>query len=82
MNIFTHHPRSIGETYGQHLAHAAGFGLSMIGGGLACLLHAVCPWLCEKTGSDTIRRLYRSMVTNRADLAELDKFEAQFDWVI
>ncbi len=82
MSIFTNHPKAIGETYGQHFIHAGGFGFSMIGGGIACLLHAVCPWLCEKTGSDMIRRLYRSMVTGRADLIELDRFESQFDWVI
>ncbi len=82
MGIFTSHPKSIGETYRQHFVHAGSFGVSMITGGMACLLHAVCPWLCEKTGSDTIRRLYRSMVTGRADLTELDRFESQFDWVI
>ncbi len=82
MSIFTSHPKAIGETYGEHLIHASRFGFSMISGGMACLLHAVCPWICEKTGSNTIRRLYRRMVTNRADLIALDKFESQFDWVI
>ncbi|WP_114519899.1 DUF6356 family protein [Altererythrobacter sp. ZODW24] len=82
MRIFTDHPKAIGETYGQHFAHATGFGLSMIAGGLACIAHALFPWVCLTTGSDTIRRLYRSMVTGRADLIELDKFESQFDWVI
>lgn len=82
MRIFTAHPASIGETYGQHLVHAAGFGFSMIAGGAACLVHAVFPWACEKTGSNTIRKLYRSMVTNRADIAKLDEVESHFDWVI
>ncbi|WP_299196454.1 DUF6356 family protein [uncultured Erythrobacter sp.] len=82
MKIFTQHPASIGETYGQHFAHASGFGVAMLSGGFACLVHAVFPWLCERTGSDTIRRLYRSMVTNRADIAKLDELESHFDWVI
>lgn len=82
MNPFTDHPRSIGESYGRHFLHAARFGLTMIGGGLACLAHAALPFVCERTGSDTIRRLYRSMVVNRADRDALDRFESQFDWVI
>ena len=82
MRIFTAHPASIGETYTQHFVQASRFGVSMISGGLACLLHAVFPWTCEKTGSDTIRKLYRSMVTNRADIAKLDEVESHFDWVI
>jgi hypothetical protein len=62
---FTHHPASVGESYGQHFIHAGGFGLSMIGGGLACLVHAILPFLCEKTGSQIIRRLHDRMIINR-----------------
>ncbi len=62
---FTQHPASVGESYTQHMVHAAGFGLSMIGGGLACLVHAVLPFFCEKTGSAIIRRLHDRMVLNR-----------------
>ena len=82
MRIFTEHPASIGETYSQHFVHASGFGVSMISGGIACLLHALFPWVFEKTGSDMVRKLYRSMVTNRADIAKLDEVESHVDWVI
>ncbi|GAB5487514.1 MAG: hypothetical protein Pars2KO_10840 [Parasphingorhabdus sp.] len=82
MHIFTEHPASIGETYSEHFVHASGFGVSMIKGGVACLLHALFPWVCEKNGSDMVRKLYRSMVTNRADIAKLDELESHFDWVI
>ena len=82
MRPFTDHPHSLGETYGRHFLHAVRFGLAMIGGGLACLCHAVFPFACERTGSNTVRRLYRSMVVNRADRAALDRIESQFDWVI
>lgn len=82
MKLFTGHSHSIGETYAQHFRIASRFGWTMIGGGLACLVHAVLPFLHQRTGSDTIRRLYRSMVASRADLARLDRFESQFDWVI
>lgn len=65
-NPFTDHPHEIGETYGEHFRTAAGFGLQMTLGGLACLVHAVIPWLFVTTGSETMRRLHRRL-TGRAD---------------
>lgn len=56
-NRLTRHLREAGETYPEHFGVAAGFGLRMIVGGLACLVHAVFPFLCERTGSETVRRL-------------------------
>ena len=56
-NPVTRHLREAGESYGQHFSVAAGFGLRMIGGGLACLVHAVLPFLFERTGSETVRGL-------------------------
>ncbi len=67
--IFTTHPRSVGESYAQHLRSATSFGMTMLGAGLACLLHGVFPFLFERTGSDAIRRLYDRMVLNRSRLA-------------
>lgn len=65
-NAFTGHPASVDETYGEHLASATGFGLTMIGAGLACLLHGLLPFLFVKTGSRAIADLHGRMVTNRA----------------
>ena len=48
---FTHHPATVGETYAQHFHTATGFCIRMIGGGLACLVHAIFPFLFETTGS-------------------------------
>ncbi|MBS0477439.1 MAG: hypothetical protein JSR28_20100 [Proteobacteria bacterium] len=63
--LFTDHPSSVGETYGEHLAMASGFGLRMILGGLACLVHGLLPFLFVKTGSRQITTLHSTMVTNR-----------------
>jgi hypothetical protein len=65
-NRIKSHLDEVGESYGEHFANASGFGVRMIVGGLACLVHAVCPFLCQKTGSETIRSLHRRM-TPRAD---------------
>lgn len=64
-DAFTDHPASVGETYGQHLAHASGFGIRMVLGGLACILHGLLPFLFVKTGSKQIAVLHDRMVTNR-----------------
>jgi hypothetical protein len=37
----------------------------MLLGGLACLVHGLCPWLCTTRGSDTIRGLHHRMVSHR-----------------
>lgn len=51
MNIFTKHPHSIGETYIQHWRVAFKFGSRLLGGGLACMIHAFFPFLFQTTGS-------------------------------
>jgi hypothetical protein len=78
--LFTDHPRSVGETYAQHMASAGRFGCRMILAGIACLLHGVFPFLFVKTGSDTVRSLHDNMVVNRrraaiaAELADLGAY--------
>ena len=62
---FTEHPASVGESYVEHFAMASSFGFTMIWAGLACLLHGVFPFLCERTGSRAIAALHRRMVTHR-----------------
>jgi hypothetical protein len=62
---FTGHPSSVGETYFEHLRRAAGFGASMIGGGLACLVHAVLPFLFTHTAATVIAALNTRMVAGR-----------------
>jgi hypothetical protein len=70
-NPFTRHPNEVGETYGEHLVHASGFGLRMVAGGLACMVHAVFPFLFERAGSRTLDSLHRRM-THRAAKADLE----------
>ena len=58
---FVEHPRSVGETYPEHFAVALGFGLRLIGAGLACLVHACVPAWFTRTGSTAVRRLAREL---------------------
>jgi hypothetical protein len=68
--LFTDHPESVNETYGQHLVAAASFGFRMIWGGIVCLVHAVIPGAFCTKGSDLICELHERMVTNRRRQAE------------
>jgi hypothetical protein len=56
-NIFTAHPVSVGETYGQHFRFALGFGVRMTMGGLAAAVHAVFPFLFVTTASRILDEL-------------------------
>lgn len=53
-NIFTEHPKSVGETYFEHFKMAFSFGFNMLVGGIACMIHAFLPNLFEKTGSNIL----------------------------
>ena len=63
--LFTDHPRSVGESYREHFVAAGGFGVTMIGAGIACLIHALLPGLFAAPGSRAITRLHDRMVANR-----------------
>jgi hypothetical protein len=71
-NPFTRHPSEVGESYGAHFRNASGFGLRMVAGGLACIVHAVFPFWFERTGSRTMDELHRRM-TRRAVQSDLER---------
>lgn len=60
-NPFTDHPREVGESYGEHFSNAGRFGVKMIGGGLACLVHAILPFLFVNKGSAMVRDLHQGL---------------------
>ncbi|HEY1283357.1 MAG TPA: DUF6356 family protein [Steroidobacteraceae bacterium] len=63
--LFTEHPDSVGETYLQHASTATCFGVRMLFGGVACLLHAIFPFAFRRTGSECIAELHERMVLHR-----------------
>lgn len=68
MNYLTRHLRNVDETYFQHFLHAVRFSGTLLFAGIVCLIHAVFPFLFEKTGSSLISVLHRDMVTGRHTL--------------
>src|SRR5690349_18240524 len=62
-----YHLRDAGESYFEHLAFASLVGLMAIGAGLACLIHALIPALCQRTCSSTVR-LLQELFADRSQL--------------
>ena len=64
-NPFTEHPAAVGETYAEHARVAGSVGLRMVAGGLACLVHALFPFLFVTTGSRAILALHAKVTGGR-----------------
>jgi hypothetical protein len=62
---FTEHPASVGESYSRHCVCAFGFGARMVVAGIACMIHALLPFLFVRTGSRAIAELNERMIASR-----------------
>jgi hypothetical protein len=56
--LFLDHPRSVDESYFEHLLFAGGFAFRLIGAGFAALIHALVPCLFEKTAGQMIVKMH------------------------
>jgi len=63
--LFTRHPQSVGETYWQHFQSSTFFARKLFFAFIASLVHALLPFLFQKTSSGIIVLLHDRMVTNR-----------------
>ena len=68
-NLFTEHPASVGERYGEHFVAAMGFAFGLLKAAFCCAVHAFLPFLFERTGSRCIEELHDRMVVQRARAA-------------
>jgi len=80
--LFSDQPRSVDESYAEHVMVAGRFGVTMIWGGLCALVHAVVPGWCVTTGSRTIERLNAIMVVQRRAKGQEVSQMLTVDWVI
>ena len=65
-NPFTAHPREVGETYVEHSVFACRYGVKMILGGLAAVVHGLLPFLFKTTGSRITRELNATLEATAA----------------
>lgn len=65
IDLMTAHPRSVGESYGQHLRFALGFAGTLFLAAGAAAVHALLPFLFQKTAGNMVRRLCQRIETRR-----------------
>lgn len=70
---FTEHPATVGETYWEHFFSAISFSGTMVKAALCCAIHAVLPFMFERTGRAAVSRLHDRMVVNRDRLQRIDQ---------
>jgi hypothetical protein len=57
-NLFTAHPASVDESFGEHFLFALKFSGLLFAAAGAALIHAILPFTFEKTASKIIAKLY------------------------
>lgn len=62
---FTAHLSNIGESYGQHFLHAIYYCVMLMTAAVCALIHAILPFLFEKTASQIISKLYGKMTERK-----------------
>lgn len=65
LKLFTEHPASVNESYAEHMEMSGTFAFWLFVAGFCATVHAIFPFLFEKTGSRIITKLHDRMVTNR-----------------
>ncbi|WBO22623.1 DUF6356 family protein [Sphingomonas abietis] len=80
--FFLDHPADVGESYSEHMRAASGYGFTLIGAGLACLVHAAVPAFFKTKGSDTIRALHERLVRKRGAQRDAQTEARYGGWVI
>jgi hypothetical protein len=63
--LFHDHPASVGESYLQHAQSAGSFAGALLVAACACAIHALLPFVFEKTASRAVTTLHDRMVINR-----------------
>jgi hypothetical protein len=61
-NIFTKHPHEIGESYFKHMLVAAICGSNLIMAGCACFIHALLPFVFQKTASNVLFEMVENFI--------------------
>lgn len=68
--LFVAHPMAAGECYWRHLWFALTTGVQMIFFAICLILHGLFPFLCEKTASNFICKLYTTIEARRQKLID------------
>ena len=64
-NYFNAHLRGVDESYGRHFLHAGYYFVMLLAAAICALIHAILPFLLEKTASQIISKLYSKMTERK-----------------
>jgi hypothetical protein len=73
--LFLDHPATVGESYAEHFKVASSFGWAMLVGALGAFAHALVPALCQRTGSNTVKRLHARLTQDPQRDGKRPEFE-------
>jgi hypothetical protein len=65
--LFLEHPRTVNESYTEHMAAAFTVGGRMFVAAIKCFVHGLVPGLCKTAGSDAILQLHSEISPRRFD---------------
>jgi hypothetical protein len=65
--LFVDHPRTVNESYFEHMAASWSVGGRLFAASLKCLVHGFVPGLCKTAGSDAILKLHGEISPRRFD---------------
>jgi hypothetical protein len=68
--LFVDHPRSLGMSWSKHGAGAVAIGVTLVGAGLACLVHALVPGWFSQTAGKTVTGMYDHMMRRKAGASD------------
>ena len=60
-NIFTKHPKEIGETYFEHMFNAVRFALTFLLLVVVSIIHSILPFLFTKTAGCVVQEMAKHM---------------------
>ncbi|MEI8144369.1 MAG: DUF6356 family protein [Alphaproteobacteria bacterium] len=58
---FTDHPHAVGESYGEHFGVAMSYSGRMFVASFCAFVHALLPFMFEKTASTMVRKMVADM---------------------
>ena len=75
--LFCEHPASVGESYTEHFAVAAGYSARLFAAGAAAMMHAFFPFLFKQTASRAIKQMHDEMAARKGGSRPLGSAELQ-----
>ena len=60
-NIFTKHPKEVGETYLEHMGNALRYSFTFLLLVVVSLIHSILPFLFRKTASCVVQEMAKHM---------------------